>query len=604
MRTRLSYLLVAVSLLGGCPTPQNCMTNPTMAGCIMVLDTNNRDGGVLPDTNPVDTGVGIDTNISCNSSGRVGSHCRTGMCASGSTCVDLTATAGTIQAAFGLQQGDLMDPAHTGYQRVQMPQVATDSAPFNAAEGTLCAQQCDTTATTSTCGACTSCSGTMTQMPLIAAFGGVRTLYGRMAMFGTSTGVCRLNCTWDHATRGNECPDNAMTCDAFSSTCIEACTTNNECNTAYGVTYSGSLVTILAAATDHPETCNMTTGRCESDGTAGATVGTHCTSNHDCAAGTGICLNGGHCAEFGCPMAGTATGTCGTAAAGVCLPVNNAPHPNSLCLLGCDTATDCGAGNVCNLFAGGRMIGTHHGYCIGGCATDDQCNNSATLSETCTDYTTTDPMGATTSHNGRCVHRCGGTGAPVVVGAVGHSTGTAAAYLDCLTTEWCQTDHVGANYGHCSPLNGFCGPGDTRSLPAQQADCATGLVCDETLATPHGAPTPTAPAGPVSHEDFGDGHCVARCATAADCTGGTHQTGEVCIPQDVLCTAHADMATCAADATHHCNWFAPNGGTGSCGAALAGLCRVPCTAAAPTCPTDQVCDATQGYCVEVAPPMP
>jgi hypothetical protein len=534
----------------------------------------------------------------CNGSGHVGSHCRSMTCVTGATCAPETAA--TVQMAFGIPSGTLMDPAHPDYQQIDTS-ASAQTAPFNGFAGTFCLEVCNTNGDATgadMCGACSSCSTAFTQMPLIAAFGGVITgINPANRTYGADTGVCRLDCTYADGTRGAECPDD-MSCDRFGNVCVEQCTSDNECNTVYGVTYEGELVTIVNDM--NPDHCNATTGRCEFAGTTSttATVGTHCESNADCSA-SGICLNGGHCAEFGCANPGTTMATCGgpTNSLGICLPTSNTMHPSALCLQGCNSATECGAGNICNtlLDTAGNVItiGTWTGYCIGVCTTDDEC----LAAESCTDYNTVDATsGAVTGHAGRCVPRCGGTGAPIGIGDVGLSTGTTAAAGDCLTTEYCAPDgslsnnhacsgdadctgmgaytmclygtcHSAApSFGQCQVLGAFCGQADTRSLPAHQGDCAVTQVCDETLATPHTVTGTTV--GGVAHEQFGDGHCVNPCATTADCSA--YPAGSECVT------------------------------TG----ALTGLCRIPCTATTGTCPTDQTCDATLGYCVEVGPPTP
>jgi hypothetical protein len=665
MRNRLSYgLVLAAAAMWGCGS------NP-VANCPGTSHPPFPDGGCGISINPEAGGGDAGTNTEagmhdaggdmgpqhCGTAGLAGGACRAGACQASLHCFDpaaFGANSSTIQGAFGLQQGDLTDPQHAGYQTVQNPTMCAthtdmptcaadsangcawdatmnhcingDSAPFNAFEGTFCAQECDTTATTDTCGACAHCSRDLTQMPLIQAFGGVASIYGNTGMFPyANEGVCRLQCTYDHTMRSADgvC-DSQHTCDAFGGVCVEACTTDNECNTAFGVTYSGQTVTLVdhTAGAAH---CNTTTGRCEVAGTAGKNVGDTCMSGNDCAPGVGVCLNGGHCSEFnGC----TNGMVCGATNNGVCLAVNGTMHTQNLCIMGCNHATDCGAGNVCNMLT--AAIGSFTGYCLGGCMTDDEC----IATETCTDYTTTDATtGAATAHAGNCVHRCGGTGAPITVGQVGMSAGTTAATGDCLTTEYCQADHTGATYGYCQPMNHLCGTPNTNSLPAPATDCAIGQLCDETLATPHDAPTTTAPRGALEVENFGDGHCVAPCvSTAASCTGTA-----VCVAADANCTGHADMtscgadtahhcawnaqatantacpthtdmATCAADTAHVCTWNATSATTGTCGgppflgactSPLAGLCRQACTTDAQgTCPTDQHCDVTLGYCVE------
>lgn len=591
MRNRLSYVMLGALALAGCP---GTSSTPDM-GLIVLMDMGVDGGGMRPDMNVTMP----DTGDTCNGTGRVGAHCRSGstnQCVMGANCFSFGTTM-TVQEAFGIPAGLLMDPAHPDYQAVDTGS-SPQTAPFNGAEGTICAQLCDTAATTDMCGTCSTCSQALTQMPLVAAFGGILAVLRNDATnrpYGGDTGICRLDCTYSQTTRGDECPDDAFTCDRFSNVCVEACTSDNECNTVYGVTYEGELVTIVND--DHPETCNTTTGRCEYQGTASttATVGSPCTTNADCPAGTGVCLNGGHCALFDCTNPNTATSTCGTGTTppGICLTANGTAHSSTLCLMGCNTATDCGPGNICNTLtdASGAVftIGSFTGYCIGVCGADDEC----LAAESCTDYNTVDAAGTVTSNPGRCEPRC------TTVGMRG--TGATG---DCAVDEWCSPDATNTNghacssaadctmapytmcsygvcrssaptFGQCSPLGAFCGASNTNSLPAIQTDCAMGQVCDETLATPHDT------MGAVDREFAGDGHCVDPCTDDASCTAAGYPTGSVCVMTGVL----------------------------------TGLCRVPCTmASAPDagaagsdagpreCPADQVCDTALHFCVESAMP--
>lgn len=490
------------------------------------IDAGNdagRDAAVLPDTS-VDAAM----TTTCNPAGRVGAHCSAGTCAVGSMCLQYTPT--TIQAAFGLPQGR-DDSSRPGYSVIETPAVPAESAPFNAAEASLCAQQCDLAATTDTCGACTTCANVVTQAPLLAAFGGVRTLFGTSATFGGNTGLCRLDCGWDAASRGTGCPDAAMTCDAFSGTCVESCTSDTECNTTYGATYAGDLVTALV--TSHALHCNGATGRCEPTPTTTGPVpiGSPCVGSDACTPGTGVCVNGGMCAELGCVPGGTGASICG-GGSGVCLGTNQSSMAVGLCLRGCISRGDCGPGNACRSF-GGVSVGPFTGYCIGVCDADTDC----AANETCTD--TVDTTGSPVS--GRCVPRC------TSVGGVGAASG------GCATDQFCRADHAGATYGSCVTVDPFCGAANSVDLPAATTDCATGYVCDETLATPH------TPIGAVDAEIFGDGHCVTAC-TGTSCTGGL-----TCVTTGVL----------------------------------AGLCRQACSAGSPTCPIDQACNTTLGFCTEV-----
>ncbi len=590
MRNRLSYVLLAAAALFGCNN-----TNAAPDAPIVLMDMGGAvDMNVMmPDRNM----TGMDTGDTCNGTGRVGAHCRSGstnQCVNGAMCFAFTAVM-DVQTAFGIPAGVLMDPAHPDYQMIDRG-TSPETAPFNGAAGTICAQLCDSSVA-DTCGTCSTCSQTLTQMPLVAAFGGILAVLRNDAAnrpYGGNTGICRLDCTYNATARSAECPDDAFACDRFGNSCVEACTTDNECNTVYGITYAGELVTIVNH--DHPDVCNMTTGRCEQPagtGTASAHVGTPCTSAADCPVG-GICLNGGHCAEFDCTNPNTATSTCGggTTPPGICLTANGTAHSSTLCLMGCTTATDCGPGNICNTLSDGMggvfTIGPYTGYCIGVCGADDEC----IATESCTDYNTVDTSGAVVSNNGRCQPRC------TRVGMIGDGTTG-----DCAVDEFCSPDATNSNghacssaadctmapytmcsfgvcrssaptFGQCSPLGAFCGASNTNSLPAVQADCAMGQVCDETLATPHDA------MGNVDREFAGDGHCTAPCTDAASCTANGYPAGSECVA------------------------------TGP----LAGLCRLPCTmASAPDaggmgdagpreCPSNQICDTALHYCVEINMP--
>lgn len=515
-----------------------CLFSVLALGCScgteqVVIDAGNP---IVPDA-AIDAGndAGQDTSTvapGCAQSGSAGAHCRAGLCLGGITCAGASGAVMDVQTTFDLRQAGADDPAHPGYPVARTVLDPAELAPLNAAEASLCAQQCDTSGALDTCGACASCSTALTQMPLVAAFGGARILFGAGADFGSNTGVCRLDCTWHADARSDECPDDAMACDSFGSVCVEACTSDVECNTTYGITYAGEIVTTIDTA--GARTCSPSTGRCEVAGRAGAAVGDACASDADCAPGTGVCLAGGRCGELACPGPGTPTSTC-AAGRGVCLVSGAGAHPQSICILGCHTSADCGAGSACSLFGGGATIGGLEGFCVGRCSADDAC----IAGETCTDGMRVDASGATVATPGQCVPRCSG------VGAVGPASG------GCARDEVCLADHPGASYGFCEPADRFCGATDARSLPAASTECATGWVCDETLAGRAGR-----------HDDVADGHCTPACASDADCAG---------------------RGACVT--------------TGS----LAGLCRTAC-ASDGDCAAPSVCDGTIGWCVEVAPP--
>ncbi len=520
MKNSLSFMTVVGALvLSGCTgDPISCGH-----GLVCLDDTGVVDSGpVIGDGGDggADAGRDVGPPPPCNASGRVGAHCRMETdCATGLNCGALTSGM-TIQQVFMLRQGTLDDPAHMGYQGVEDPALPANSAPFNGLAGTMCLQVCDTAAMTDGCGTCASCSNALTQMPLVNAFGGARSaLTTAQRTFGDNSGICRLDCSYDPAQRGALCPDD-MTCDAFTAVCVEQCTTDSECNTAYGATYAGELVTIVN--TTNPQVCNMTTGRCEAGAsTATAVVGDACESGADCMAGTGICLNGGMCAQLGCD--GTSATSCGTG--NLCLGIN---ERQTICIHGCNTTADCEPGNACTPLT--APTGGVNGYCIGICGDDSECR----ATETCTNYV--DDMGV--AQNGRCVPRCSVVDGRDMAGSGG-----------CEDGEYCRRAHDGLTYGRCAGLGAFCGVDTTPATPGASADCGAGQICDELLATGGGA-------GFMNRDIFGDGHCVDACTADTDCVG---RAGTTCVltPTDSpylgLCRTACDAATPCASANEMCD---------------------------------------------------
>jgi hypothetical protein len=424
----------------------------------------------------------------CGASGRLGSHCRMGSCSTGLSC-SAPAAGMTVQQALELRQGELATGSR--YATIQDPALPEESAPFNALSGSVCIQTCDRTSLTDMCGTCATCSNVLTQMPLIASRGGALLVIDALdRAFGERTGICRLDCAFDPATRGFECPDD-MTCDAFTAGCIEQCTSDSECNTVQGVTYEGELVTLLDHA--HPGTCNTTTGRCDHAGNATARVGDPCESADDCAPGFGICL-GGLCTELGCESLNCGDG-------GLCLGVND--H-STLCVAGCHAPEDCGAGQACATLL--SPMGGFEGYCIDVCESDESCG----AGETCTDDVDASGVAIT----GHCRRTC------TSVGARGAAAG-------CADDELCR-NHSSGEPGWCDPLGGFCDL-DDPSTSAASRDCGGGQICDELLAS----------------GSFADGHCVDACTSDVECAAPA-----VCMTSGSLaglcrrpCTTDVDCAS-------------------------------------------------------------
>lgn len=468
MGVRCVLWAMSVASAAGCDPP---VVVPADAGGDSAPDAWNGDARIDP---------GIDAPLSCGATGLAGGYCREGRCLDGLTCV-MDRSAMTVGSIFMVAQGTVEDVAHPGYQALLTPSDPGDDAPFTAWLGSICAQECDLGAATDSCGDCATCSGTLTQNAFVNAIGGAALTFGAGATFANS-GLCRISCTFDPATRGGECGDQT-TCLPFGETCVEACVSDAECRMGLGITFAGEIVTVVDDTS--PATCNATTGRCEVPGVATAHVGDACTSTNDCAPGTGTCLRGGLCADLGCARSGT---TC-DGDNGLCLNIN---ENQTLCLAGCNVAADCGAGNSCVPLGG--TVGTFTGYCLGACADDDEC----AASETCTN--TVDAAGA--PQDGACVPRC------TAPGEVGAASG------GCADDEFCASDHDGATYGFCRGVDQLCGANNTINLAAASDACATGWVCDELLATGGGP-------GFRGRDVVGDGHCARACAVDGDCAAGT-----------------------------------------------------------------------------------
>lgn len=445
--------------------------------------------------------------------GVVGGHCGTGSVCSGGAACAVDGSGRSIDASLGgIRQGIPVDPAHPLFAAVATSPISANDPPFHAFRGSMCAVECDLDAATDACGTCASCSSLLTQSPIVAAFGGAELAFPTPRY--TNDGVCRIACDYSPTTRGS-CPPQT-TCDAFGEVCVESCTTDAECNLTYDATFSGELVSVIP--TGASLRCDTTLGRCvPRTSRPAAHVGEACASSADCAPGTGYCLVGNRCSQLGCD---SSSASC-DGGRGVCLRIGES---QTLCIQGCGAVADCGGGNVCSPLS--TSVGGFTGICLGVCADDTECAPS----ETC-------------SNAGRCVPRCN----------VPNGIGPAAGCLDA--GSFCRPDHAGASYGFCTELEAFCGALDATNVPAANASCATGYVCDELLATGGGPAYGT-------HDVFGDGHCTRACTTNGDCTGGT---------------------TCVTSGPY------------------AGLCRRQGCSAAVACPSGQVCDTPRAVCVEAAP---
>lgn len=145
--------------------------------------------------------------------------------------------------------------------------------------GTMCAQICDPAAP----------SGTLAndcQELCARCVSGMRRGRARVPLPDGAPGACRPSCVV-HATDRGACRK-GYACDPETGTCMEACTSDAECQLF-----------------DAPEgSCDAATGRCRLDGRPGITAGDPCVRDADCM-DDGRCLadfasDDGYCVRFGC----------------------------------------------------------------------------------------------------------------------------------------------------------------------------------------------------------------------------------------------------------------------------------------------------------------
>lgn len=498
MRNRTSYLtLLSVLALAACDPP------PPNPGCLPGMicpDAPIVDAGPMPgDTAdaPRDTPDAGTVLPTCGSVGQVGGACRTpgNTCASGLTCQPEFVPMGaesTLRGIFDIPQGAPI-PGSDFFTIVD-PADPADDVPFHAFTNSLCTATCDTrlegmetmaSGELDTCGPCAACTTQLGQLGVVPSYIFLaNTTAGRP--FGTSTGFCRANCTFNPDTNGG-CPA-GLTCSPASLTCVEACETDAECQFTFEATRRGELVTVLDPAGG---TCNTTTGRCDA-GTGTTTVGDPCEGSSECSEDVGLCLRGGTCGEYNCGFATDTAmdGTC-DGGAGVCLP--QSPDNATICIQGCRTAMDCNPGSAClplTTAAGGAVsIGPmmFSGICLGLCdivpsdadgtgplttADDDLINCRA--EERCD---MPDPTADDLDPDGVCRPTC--------------TTDT-----DCTgTDERCEMVPT-TSYGFCRVPDQLC------SAAGLDDDCFLGQRCD------------------LLAQDGNNGLCVDGCTADTDCDAG------------------------------------------------------------------------------------
>lgn len=502
MRNRASYLL----LLGALPL-MACDSDPCEG--LICVDANDGSDAGTPDAPPPPDVPRVDGGPppTCGDNGQVGGHCRSpdNLCTAGYPCEDDRGML-VVRTIFNLPQGE-PDPENPGYFREVTTPVPANDIPVNIATGGFCTAQCNGTVGPPTmegapdldCTDCSSCSATVGVLGLF----GVTSLFADLA-YGDNTGWCRADCVFDPATNGG-CPS-GYTCSAGENVCVEACTSDNQCQYGLEVTRQGLPVTTLDPSRG---TCSDVTGRCEWSTPEERHVGDECESSSECTEDVGLCLNGGTCAELQCNRATDTlndnTFACdleGSTRNGVCLGFGG--NYGAICIQGCNSANDCNPGNACLPFD--EPIGAFSGYCLGICdviaddpdgsgpltAADDEnwpCRSTEVCDQPVASAEEPDP-------NGSCRPTC-----------------TLPADCDEARGEECEMVE-GASYGFCRVPDQVC------SFEGGDSDCSLEQVCDL-----------------VAYDgDFG--LCVDRCVDGTDC-----DAGDECQVDRGVCRTPCDGAT-------------------------------------------------------------
>lgn len=553
MRIRTScMLLLAGGVLGltGCPTPDpTCGCGPGMTPCpgvICIADDAGADTGLPTDTGPLGDVPRVDAPLAtgCGTVGAVGGHCRGGSggtCASGFDCQNeirsmMTGMTFTIRTGFGIEQGRNPD-ADGFYEEVpEAEAVPANDIPIPMATGSLCTQECDAGAMTDTCGTCATCAIDIGTAGVLATY----LLYPEaMRPFGTDTGWCRADCTYNPDEAGSTCPGatagmmDAHTCSPGSRVCVEGCISDNECRFSFEQTREGLFVTSLSGTA----TCSPTTHRCEWTRADANSVGDVCERSSDCAEDVGVCLNGGTCGEYDCAFAAdTMSNMACDGGAGVCL--GNGGNMASICVQGCNQPSDCNPGNTCIPFGMGMTAAGFTGYCLGICDTRADDPDGVTGPMTAADDVLWVCQSGELCDN------------PPPTATNLDPTGDCR--VPCSDDAECATRHEG-NFCDIipgsTPAVGFCRWQDqVCSYQDLSDDCWGDQVCD------------------LLAFEANLGLCIDGCTT--DYVDGTMGAGECPMARPTCVTA---------------------GGRN--------VCRRPCTTGGPMCPTGEICQG--GFCEQL-----
>ncbi len=456
-------------------------------------DAGDIDAG-SQDTGPADSGaldMGVDAGPMCASpalAGEEGGVCMPDMsCAMGLDCfAEFSQIPGgppaTLGNVFGLPSGTT-DPGNAGEFIAGPP----SDVPIAFAPGGVCSTGCNPGVQPDTCGACASCNPSIGPR----TFGVVGldvSVFAAISGGSNMDGICRANCEFDATGATNGGCEVGNACDPQTNTCVEACTSDSQCQLVWGLSRAEGLVAAQAPGM----ACNATTGLCEIvNPPKGAQLGSACTDDRDCPQ-HGACF-GGRCATFGCasgdgapgpvPCAGTCVGT--TARGSICLPA-------------CTTPDECPPEQACIPLQGGA------GICFFACQGDAECK----ADERCKPSTEqTGPQADVST----CSAICDPDPSDQI---------NVPGAIMCPTDSFCVASGMG-DHGFCEPLDQLC-TSDAACVGAQACE-----VVDADLL----------------------GRCVDGCAVDMDCPGLMEQcviqagsTNGVCRAPGGPCSASPDPA--------------------------------------------------------------
>ncbi len=172
--------------------------------------------------------------------------------------------------------------------------------PITVFPGGYCSAGCTATRLNDECSPCAACSGD-------TLVGGLRLplSYGS-ARYEATDGVCRELCAPSADRSG--CSREGYTCDLETSTCMEACVDDRQCQITLADVDGDGTQEIFDRGPDHPAYCDRTTGRCRMRGRPGARIGDPCREDRECT-DDGVCLfatptRAGICSRYGCRAEG------------------------------------------------------------------------------------------------------------------------------------------------------------------------------------------------------------------------------------------------------------------------------------------------------------